>query len=68
MLPPVLLAARMSDIWYAIPLIIAVSLVYAGTRYEALDEILHRALRVGIAITGVLAAIFITLEWISRPL
>ena len=62
---PPLLAARQSDLFYAVPLIVAVSLVYAGTRHELVPEILSHAARVGAWITGFMAALFLLLWLIS---
>lgn len=41
------LLAEINRLWYAAPLIIAISLVYAGTRHEAPAEILGHAVRFG---------------------
>lgn len=35
-----LLATRLNELWYALPLIVAISVVYSGTRYERTDDIL----------------------------
>lgn len=53
---------------YAIPLIVAVSLVYGATRHELIVPILHHALRAGIWITGFMAAIFVVIWIVSWPL
>lgn len=34
-------------LWYALPLIVVVSLVYSATRYEQMGPILRHALRTG---------------------
>jgi hypothetical protein len=44
-----------SDIWYAVPLLVAVSLVYAATRHESMGEILRASLRIGTWFGGFLA-------------
>jgi hypothetical protein len=36
-----------SDIWYALPLLVSISLVYAATRHEATSDIFRAALRIG---------------------
>ncbi len=51
--------------WYALPLIIAVSLVYAATRHEVMGPILHHALRVGTYITGFMFVVFVLLWLVS---
>ncbi len=35
----------MAELFYLVILIVGISLVYAGTRYEALDAILNHALK-----------------------
>lgn len=56
-----------NDFWYAIPLIVSVSLVYAGTRHEEMALIWRHALRAGIWIVGLMAVILIAL-WIVSSL
>ena len=46
-----------NDFWYALPLIIAVSLVYAATRHEAMEPILRHAVRIGTWIVGFMAVV-----------
>ena len=53
------------DFWYAVPLIIVISLVYAATRHEAMRPILHHAARIGIWIVGFMAAVFVVLAFLS---
>ena len=50
-----------SDFWFALPLVIAVSLVYAATRHEAMESILRHALRIGTWIVVFMAVIFVVL-------
>ncbi len=45
-------------LWYSLPLIAAVSLVYAATRHEDMKPILAHATRFGIWIVGFMAVIF----------
>jgi len=47
-----------SDLWYAVPLIIAVSLVYSATRHEQMRPILHHAVRTAVWIVGFMAVVF----------
>ena len=51
--------------WYALPLVIAVSLVYAATRHEQPAPILVHAVRIGIWIVGFMAVIFAVLLLVS---
>ena len=53
------------DLWYAIPLIIAVSLVYSATRHERMQPILIHAGRVAIGIIGFMAIAFVVLTMVS---
>ncbi len=50
---------------YALPLIVAVSLVYAATRHEQAGLILGHALRIGLWIVGFMAVILAVLLLIS---
>lgn len=54
-----------NDLWYAVPAIIAVSLVYAATRHEQMRPILIHAGRMGAWIVGFMFVIFAVLELIS---
>ena len=51
----------MNDFWYALPLVIAVSLVYAASRHEAMELILGHAMRFGTWIVGFMAVVFVVL-------
>ncbi len=64
---PILLAATMTvnQLWYALPLIVAVSLVYAATRHEEMGPILSHAVRLGAWIVGIMAVIFVVLSVLS---
>jgi hypothetical protein len=44
--------------WFALPLIISVSLVYAATRHEPVGEILSHAFRVAVWIAGFMVLVF----------
>ena len=56
-------------LWYALPLIVAVSLVYAATRHEEMAPILGHAVRIGVWIVGFMAVVFVILAamswWVS---
>ncbi len=54
-----------NDLWYALPLVIAVSLVYAATRHEAMEAIIPHAVRAGTWIVGFMIAVFLFLGFIS---
>ena len=51
-----------SDIWYALPLIVAISLAYAATRHERMRPIFGHALRAGLWIGAFMAIIFAVLK------
>lgn len=54
------------DLWYAIPLIVAVSLVYSATRHEQPMPIMVQSLRTGVWIAGFMAVVFailMTIAW-----
>ncbi len=51
-----------NDLWFALPLVIAVSLVYAATRHESMRAILRHATRIGTWIVGFMVVVFIVLE------
>lgn len=54
-----------NDLWYAVPLIVSVSLVYAATRHEHLGPIFAHSLRIGLWIVGFMAIIFAILWLLS---
>jgi hypothetical protein len=59
-----------NDLWYALPAIIAISLVYAATRHEQMRPLLAHASRVGVMILGFMVSVFVVLEaimwWAKR--
>ena len=65
---PVLLANWSStQLWYSVPLIVAISLVYGATRHELMVPILHHAWRTARWIVGFMAivvAILIAISWV----
>lgn len=46
-----------SDLWYMLPLIVSVCLVYSATRYEQMEYILAHALRTGVWMAGFIAIV-----------
>jgi Na+/alanine symporter len=63
---PVLIANwANSQLWYAIPLIAAISLVYGATRHEKMVPILHHAWRTAKWIVGFMLIIIAILSVIS---
>jgi hypothetical protein len=59
--PLLLSALGIHDFWYTLPLIVTVSLVYAATRHEEMQPILHHAVRVGVWIVGFMAIVLVVL-------
>lgn len=52
-------------LWYAFPLIVAISLVYAATKHERMKPILIHALETGIWMVGFLGVVFVTIALLS---
>ena len=48
-------------IWYALPLVVAISLVYAATRHELMAPILQHSWRIGVWIVGFMTIVFVIL-------
>jgi len=55
----------MNHLWYALPLIVSISLVYGATRHELIGPILHNSLRAATWIVGFMATIFVILWAVS---
>ena len=55
----IILLSAIAKIWYSLPLIAVVSLVYGATRHEHLREILIHAVRTCIWVLGFMAVIFL---------
>jgi hypothetical protein len=52
-------------IWYAVPIIVSVSLVYSATRHEEMGPILVHAARFGVWILAFMAVLFAVLQFMS---
>ncbi|MBX7072260.1 MAG: hypothetical protein K1X71_03865 [Pirellulales bacterium] len=61
-----LLASHVADLWYALPLIVSISLVYAGTRLEHMEDILPRAARMAWWTIFFLSLLFVLLYLVAR--
>lgn len=60
------LLAAIPTIWYMLPLIVSVSLVYAATRHEYITPILKHAVRFGLWISlfmGGVLVVFSIMSW-----
>lgn len=65
LLASLLLLAEINRLWYAAPLILSISLVYAGTRHESPSEILSHATRFGgwVIVFMVIVMIVLQIMW-----
>lgn len=54
------------DLWYAVPVIIAIGLVYAASRHEQMRPILVHAGRVTVLLTGFMLIAFVAVELVFR--
>jgi len=61
MLSFVLPLAEIMQMWYSVPLIVVISLVYSATRHEDMRFIMAHSLRLGMMITLFMAAIMAVL-------
>jgi hypothetical protein len=55
----------LNDLWFAMPLVVALSLVYAATRHELMVPILTHAVRIGLWIVVFMVVIFLILLLLS---
>jgi hypothetical protein len=61
-----LLASGTGLLWYAIPIVLAISLVYGATRHELLKPILMHAYHTAVWIVGfmlMIVAILVAVSW-----
>lgn len=65
---PFLISMLKSDLWYSIPLLVAISLVYSGTRHEPMGDIIRHAIRFALWSVIILGAIFALLYFVSENL
>jgi hypothetical protein len=63
-----LLATLYNRMWYAVPLVVAISLVYAATRHERPRPILEHAVRFGCWVVGFMVIVFAILYGIDKVL
>jgi hypothetical protein len=54
-----------AQLWHALPLVLAVSLVYGATRHEHLPGITAHAVRAALWLVGFLGVIFLIVLWMS---
>lgn len=58
-------AMRMNELWYVLPLVVVISLVYSGTRYERSEDILIGSFHSAKWVTGFMLVVFAVLWFIS---
>jgi len=59
---PILIGALIhNQLWYLLPLLISICLVYGATRHELIGPILIHAFRFGTWIVGFMAVLFVLL-------
>ena len=51
-------AAGIPQLWYALPLVVTISLVYAATRHEEMGPIVRHAARFALLVVVVMAIVF----------
>jgi hypothetical protein len=59
-------ASRIPHLWYALPLLVTISLVYAATRHEDMGEIVRHAIRFGsmvLLVTAIVFVVFLAMSW-----
>ena len=61
----VILAAGWNRLWYSLPLIVVISLVYSATRHEVMKPILEPAARFAFWIVGFMFVVFVVLSVVS---
>ena len=54
-----------ADLWYALPLIVSVCLVYSATRFERMDYILAHAIRTGVWMSSFMLIVLLVLWGLS---
>jgi len=59
------LLAEVNLMWYSLPLVVSISLVYSATHHEAMRPILAHAVRLGLMIIGFMLAIMVVLAVIA---
>ncbi|MFO0454494.1 MAG: hypothetical protein ACK5Z0_00670 [Planctomycetota bacterium] len=61
LLPFLAVSLWQARLWYAIPLVLVVSLVYGATRHERMKEIIEQFIRTAIGLIGFMSAIFVVI-------
>lgn len=64
-LAPLFASLPTNKLWYLLPLIVSISLVYGATRHELMRPILQHSLRSAVWVVGFMAIIFAVLFALS---
>jgi hypothetical protein len=62
---PLFAAMWFNRMWYSVPLVVVISLVYAATRHEAMKPILGHAVRFGLWVFVFMFIVFAVLSLVS---
>ena len=65
MIATLLIATTLTTLWYGLPLLVAVSLVYSATRHEDMKPILMHALRFAVGVIAFMLVIMVVLMYAS---
>lgn len=65
---PIFGAIWFSRMWYSVPLIVVISLVYAATRHEFMRPILEHAVRFGVWVVAFMLIVFVVLTGLTMML
>lgn len=65
---PLLAATWFNRLWYSLPLVVVISLVYGGTRHELMRPILDQSLRFGVWILVFMFIVFVVLSLLAAML
>jgi len=68
MIPTLLADFANAQLWYCVPLVVAISLVYGAARHEYLKEILVQSAKAMGWIVFFMVMIFLLVWWFSRGL
>ncbi len=66
--PILFAAADIAQLWYALPLVVVVSLVYSATRHEEMGPILSHSVRIGgwiLSFMAIVFAVLFVMQWFA---
>lgn len=68
LMSPLMATMWFNRLWYSLPLIVVISLVYAATRHEVMRPILEHAVRFGVWIGVFMFIVFVVLTGVTMLL